>query len=188
MKGQTGVAETNARVALQQANAAATSAQISEKAFDASQRAWVGPTNAHINGKPTRGNPIEITIDYQNTGREPAQNFNWNPPDWFVPKAQDVAIETSKSRHDCMAQSSPRSGQVVYPTSGMGNKYNLTQKLEGMQVTDDIMSGKDAIFIQGCFVYTTLRKARHSYFCFFYKEGQTDANRLGICEVGQDAD
>src|ERR1035441_1728141 len=53
-----------ASAAEQQAKAMADAANISRESMIASERAWVGPRNAHSEAPPSLGNDLPIIIDY----------------------------------------------------------------------------------------------------------------------------
>jgi len=38
--------------------------------------------------------------------------------------------------------------------------------------------------VQGCVVYDTFEKTRHSAFCYFYKAGATKPEHLNLCTGG----
>jgi hypothetical protein len=61
-----------AEAAGKQAQAAIDSAKTAQENMVASQRAWVGPRNAKSVPGPELGKKLNIIIEYQNTGREPA--------------------------------------------------------------------------------------------------------------------
>ena len=74
--GKQATASEKAAEATTRAAAAATrQSENSDRAMIQAQRAWLGPRNATFSAEPKIGEFIDVTIEYQNTGREPALNF-----------------------------------------------------------------------------------------------------------------
>jgi hypothetical protein len=173
-----------------QAQAAIRQAENSERALIASQRAWVGPLNASISsGEPKPGAPVEFTIQYQNSGHDPATDFSYflNP---FLATQADIASGRDnpmiKNFMDaCKITKKWDSGSVVYPTA---TGYVAAAKTGPDFVDAEVVSGTKTIIVEGCFLYRTFKQPRHSYFCYFYKQGMTKAQNLNICHAGHDAD
>ncbi|HUL42006.1 MAG TPA: hypothetical protein VLV32_08915 [Burkholderiales bacterium] len=115
------------------ANSSAKLPSVSEKAFTSGQRARLGPTNASMSAEPTKGKPVEIIVQIQNTGREPAQNFSWNSPDWFVSAERNIETRTLDYKRSCTKIPSARAGQVIYANV---NGYRLSFKLDGLLVNE----------------------------------------------------
>lgn len=78
-------------------------------------------------------------------------------------------------------------GSVIYPSTGFST-YNLNLKSKDDLVDDSVTKGDKLIVVQGCFLYRSFDVARHSYFCYFYKQGQSKIQNLNICASGQYAD
>ena len=179
-------------VSERQAEAAAKQADISQRVFIASQRAWVGPLNAKLSAEPKLAEPLEIIVAYQNTGREPAHNFTYDIDSFAATpeedNAGDVSRRTSDFLNECRNKSQARPGQVVYPSAGFAGGYSLIYRPNEIEVDDAIIAGEKVVVMQGCFVYQTLQKLHRSYFCFFYKAGFTKIRSMNICTVGHHAD
>ena len=159
-------------------------------------RAWVGPTNASMNIKPSKSQPVEISIEYQNTGKEPAISFMHTvelstvPSKSFFPQISDDSNDDVGKGYGWVLScdhSKERAGPVVYPTSGT-NSYKLNATLDQELIDDSVISGNKIILFQGCFAYKTTSKIHHSLFCYYYKSGVTNIASLDICPSGQVAD
>jgi len=50
--------------------------------------------------------------------------------------------------------------EAVYPTTGF-NSYTLAGTVAASSITDAVVSGRQVIIIQGCFVYITANQAHH---------------------------
>jgi hypothetical protein len=206
---QTGqLIEANAKLAqaaTDQATAAAKQAEATDKEATAmgentnishenmilAQRAWVGPSNAAFLTEPTVGKPLEIVINYQNSGREPALDFVYFGEPFPATTAEDnsgvAALKISQYLEACKAIRETRVGSVVYPSTGFSS-YTLNAKTKDDFVDEAIAKGDKMIFFQGCFLYKTFDAPRHSYFCYFYKQGQSKSQNLNICAGGHYAD
>jgi len=66
---------SQAEAARIQADALIKQVETSTKAMESAQRAWVGAENISLTSAPALGEPIDIWIHYQNSGREPATGF-----------------------------------------------------------------------------------------------------------------
>jgi hypothetical protein len=186
-----------AKGALDQASAAKTQAETAKVQADsardaviASDRAWVGPNGATMDGVPAKGTDIKLHINYQNTGREPGRGFV-PKVDPFIATAAELTNGTAAFRIagnlDTCRLSKPVTGtQVVYPTSGFSsNSQNVTIDKSG--IDDQLISGASMIFVVGCFSYETFGQPHYSAFCFYYKNGFTPLPNLNFCAGGSDA-
>jgi hypothetical protein len=78
--------------------------------------------------------PIELAIDYANTGREPALDFSYTV-DTFLSSAAEEKRGTSFARvslalSECRSKEDLSGGQVVFPSTGF-SAYNLTVSPSG---------------------------------------------------------
>ncbi|MGD0027296.1 MAG: hypothetical protein ABSC37_22220 [Xanthobacteraceae bacterium] len=166
-------------------------------ALIASSRAWVGPLTTTVNAiQKDKG--IEGTVQYQNTGREPASDFLSS----FFSKVYSIdewdngtaAKEITSAAASCLTISNlPRGLQVIYPNTGFSAYQIHFDTGQGdvpnkIIVTDDMISGKSIFKLQGCFTYKSIREFHHSAFCYFYKANVTTLPNLSICNFGNDAD
>lgn len=186
-------ASQSAVAAKEQAEAMTKQAETSAQAIIGSQRAWVGPTNATFGAEPAIGKPIEVTIQYQNTGREPALAFRYFS-DLFpatIKEQTDGTVEKTLSDYlnACREMKEWSGGSVIYPISGtFGGGYNLNIKSKDDFVDEPMTKGDTLAILRGCFAYRSVGMPHHSYFCFFYKQGQTKIQNLSICPTGHYAD
>jgi hypothetical protein len=72
------------------AYAATKQSENSDKTLVQTQRAWVGPINASIASEPAIGKPVEITIQYQNSGRELALGFIYSVEPYLCTPAEEA--------------------------------------------------------------------------------------------------
>lgn len=176
-----------------QASASAKSAQISERAFVAAQRAWVGPSGVKIDGPIEAGKDISITFNVFNSGREPAKNFTSTITTFAatdeVQWRGELKRYVESSVENCLKTKSQRRSQVIYPTAGFGaGGFTYTEKIPKEWIDADFISGRKTLGVQGCLTYETFGKTRHSVFCYFYRHGKTSPDNLAYCSNGTDAD
>jgi hypothetical protein len=188
---QAAAAVKQAEATDKQANALVQSADVSREGMILAQRAWVGPNNAAFTAEPAIGAPIDITVSYQNTGRQPALQFLTSADviptteeedrNGKFPQRLSLYLERCKNTNEWPG------GSVAYPSTGFST-YNFSLKTKDDFVDEAITKGDKLVVLQGCFLYRTFEAARHSYFCYFYKKGQTKIQNLNICTSGHYAD
>lgn len=167
---------------------------VTENTLELTERAWVGPSAAKIAAIPQINKEVKISITVNNTGREPATDFT----EYMKPTIAMAAEVSEKTTNDkinyyistCFNAHVIRHHQVIYPTVGLGGGgFTFSKTVDKELVDSDVVSGADIIVVQGCLVYTTFNKERHSAYCFFYRANVTpDVNNLNLCAGGSDAD
>lgn len=163
----------------QQAAAANESAKTTRDAYVASQRAWVGPSNAKIDGEIAIGKALKIVVDYLNTGREPALNFIYTI-DALTSTLDDEKNGITMAKINaaftaCRESQVINGGSVVFPSTGGINPSGqaVTITTNDSFVDQDIVDGNNIAVVDGCFVYKSIGIVRHSYFCYFYRAKQS---------------
>ncbi len=173
------------------AEAATKQSENSDKALVQAQRAWVGPQNANIATEPTIGKPVEITIQYQNSGHEPALGFVFSVEPFLFTPAEEangtVGTKILNYMNACKNTKHWLGGSVIYPSIGF-SAYSLNTKTNDDFIDENFTKDERSMIVQGCFLYRTFDLPRHSYFCYFYKQGYTKPQNLNICVSGHDAD
>jgi hypothetical protein len=166
--------------------------------LEAAQRAWVGPSDAHLDGKftpegkLTKGADVDVVISYLNTGREPARSFSAGI-DEFITTTEDNGREDAAKRigddlQACLAIDSVAATEVIYPATGFSGGSERRVAIHGTDVDDDLTNGGKVITVYGCFTYLTFEKVRHSAFCFYYEAPKIKPVHLGYCPSGSYAD
>ncbi len=183
-----------AEAANKQASAAAENAKTAHDSYIASQRAWVGPTNAKIDGEIAVSKPLSIVIDYLNTGREPALNFMVTA-NAFVSSTDEESRGVTMARVNadfkgCRDAQVNSGGTVVFPSTGgiTPSGQSLTISKPDTFIDQDIIDGNNTIVVDGCFLYKSIGITRHSYFCYFYRSKLSKVANLSICINGNGAD
>jgi hypothetical protein len=187
--------ETNRQLAEaggKQAQAAADSAKTAQDNMVASQRAWVGPRNAKSATGPELEKPLDIVIEYQNTGREPALETVVDSDVFVATSEEDNSGLVSKKVDDfisrCKIKWMPTQKGVVFPSGNTGSAYELTKTLDAEDIDQDVLDGAKSIIIDGCFVYKSAGGIHRSSFCYFFTAKKTKPTNWRICAVGNDAD
>ena len=174
----------------QAAHAAFQQYESAEKSLTLSQRAWVGPQNILFSSEPEIGKPLEAVVQYQNSGRTPALNFFYRVNFSSVSNYDELRTtdppELKSFMTDCGNSKDWTGGSVVYPSSFAN--YSMTARAPDSFVDKAVATGEKVVVVQGCFLYHTMDIPRHSYFCFYYKHGDSKIQNLNICPSGHDAD
>lgn len=173
------------------ATAAQQSADIANKNLVATQRAWVGPTDATLI-KSQDETLIKGTVSYVNSGREPAKmngdgtEYIYSRDDWNSGRAS-VSIE--ERQNACLAANKIDGARFAWPTTGF-NSY-LIHFPEGqipqngvLVWTKDIDDGSSIVALQGCILYEAFSQLHHTAFCYFYDSKTSDIAHLSICNTG----
>jgi hypothetical protein len=201
---QTGrLIESNAQLAIaaaKQANSAEKQAiamsdyaQATRDNIKAAQRAWVGPRNLKSDKAPVLNQPLNVILEYQNTGRDPATDAVKDIDVFTGTDADDKSGLIPNKINDfissCKIMWKPLSANVVYPSGGwLGTPYELTKVVDGQLIDEEIVAGTKNIYATGCIVYKTFESIHRSWFCFFYKNGKVKPENWAICEIGNGAD
>lgn len=181
-------AKVSAAASKAAAEAAATNNALEKAAEVANFRAWVGPNQSSLDAPIVKGKADGVTINYQNTGREPAQGFLYGMDLWTGTGVDQKSLSRQdRDVQDCMSKAPTIGTEVVYPTTGFSS-YTITGKVPASSITDAVISGRDIIIIQGCFIYITANQTHHSAFCVFYRSGFSNPKQLNICNRGNYAD
>jgi hypothetical protein len=149
----------------------------------------LAPRNIKMDIAPVLNQSIEVVLEYQNTGRDPA-----------VETIKDIDIFTATVEEDqsgaltrkvdafiskCKIMWQPQAVTVVYPSTGLGVGYAVTRMIDGELIDEEVIAGTKAIFATGCFVYKTLGSIHRSWFCHFYRNGKTKPANWGNLRNGE---
>jgi hypothetical protein len=171
--------------------------------IEATERPWIGPNGARIEGTLETGKRISTTVPYQNTGRQPSPLLITTSPKLFTREqfekiTGDVTMWIFAKQQSCMATAVPwnfLNTRVAYPTIGFSTYLLHVDSDDASLVprdrflaTDKFMSGDEIFVFVGCFVYGTTETPHHSSFCFFYDHKVSDIHSLPYCLTGQRAD
>ena len=189
--GFSGLGAYYARLSEKDARDSAKEARQSNDMNAESGRAWLGPGDASMDKSPVIGDPINIVITYENTGREPARALARYAVTDIVEaqaaKGESVSSILENRLSACLKTTFLDGGQVAWPTSPPSN-YNLTARVESSPIENGIRSGTKALALTGCFAYITAGKLRHTAYCFYFEPGISKFDHMNICQGGNYAD
>lgn len=129
-------------------------------------RAWVGPVLMRLSKKPAIGKPLRFFLEYQNTGRQPAQDVFYEPDSYAYSKEMAVVIaaRTERNVEECKSRHPNRGQLTIFPGKQTFTPYQI--KKSSNLITRAVTSGSDLVLISGCFVYRTLDEVHRTAFCF----------------------
>jgi hypothetical protein len=177
--------------------AALDSAKVAHESYVASQRAWIGPIDAHMTA-PVAVGPLKVGVTYGNTGREPSPTIGVLIPkifsyaDWNNGVAV-TAIEAIKN--ECLRTPINETiARITFPTTGFAS-FNISydgtpqniRDVNKIAVTNGVVSGQEIAVIQGCFAYRTVNEVHRTAFCYNYQARVSDPGHLTFCNFGQAA-
>jgi hypothetical protein len=192
-----------------QAGIMQTLADISAKQLTATQlesRAWVGPLNVSIQpsetGQPPTlevGKGIPVSVQYINTGKEPATDFALSHSDNIFTidqwKSDEIAASVKRWERECLAAPLPGIvGSVVFPTTNPYNSFSYSTTQEDREaaagkwpVTSGLLSGDEVFVVLGCMMYKSAGTVHHTSFCNFYQAKASKLTAFSVCTIGNDA-
>jgi hypothetical protein len=181
-----------AEAAEKQAIAMGDYAKATRDSVVASQRAWVGPRNIKIDKPPVLNESLKLTLEYQNTGRDPATETIKDIDVFTATEQEEMSGAVTTRINDfisaCKIMWKPQSANVVYPSTGLGAGYTLTKVMDGKMIDEEVVAGTKNIYASGCFVYKTFETIHRSWFCYYFKSGKVEPTSWAICETGNNAD
>jgi hypothetical protein len=174
------------------AAAAASVAEAADHSVMAVHRAWIAPRLAYLLAEPVVGKPLEMRIEYRNTGYEPADGVIGEFKALAIPPSElgEGSKARSKTRafaEQCLGSGQWSGGSVVYPTFDSVRAYVVGFQLPDDLVDDDVARGEKLIVVQYCFRYRTFDIPRHSLVCYSYRKGVSPRYGLDLCDFEQRA-
>jgi len=156
----------------------------------ASNRAWLAATGDAVEGQINDDKDLTVKVYYSNVGKGPALKVNQflfagttsNPTSEFegVSAGRNATCDGLKPREE---------RTVVFPSAQHNGWINTTLD-RAKFVTPAVKANKAAIYVQGCFVYETMRQNHWTWFCHvIYRNGSfAMQNSTGLCSDGNGAD
>ncbi|HEX3342791.1 MAG TPA: hypothetical protein VGK96_21470 [Candidatus Sulfotelmatobacter sp.] len=163
-----------------------------QRALNANQRAWVGPRSAGSDKLPMVGQEFSVTVDYENTGREPATNLVLSGDVFAIPINTTTSEEREAKiiayRNRCFTTNVQNGAGVVFPTNASAPPRTFGMDKDNRFTDNDIVSGQKFIVAMTCFAYKTVGMVHHTSYCVYYQAGKTPFQSWNSCRVGIDAD
>jgi hypothetical protein len=162
------------------------------------QRAWVAPIHAELDwqhGPFAIGSRLNTIVHYGNLGKEPATWFvgMQKPKVFLSPPNNELQSWSTTFTPDriegiCSKVSSSKEGVVVYPSGP--RDYDFGSSTDELPITADIITGKQILYIEGCFAYRTVGVEHKSQYCFMLvpKPGDLKDWKFADCIRGNSAD
>lgn len=159
-------------------------------------RAWIAPRSVYLNRPLEMGKPVSYRLTYDNTGKSPALDINQSDRITFVSSSvfADMNQETVEAAMNTIPECNvptPASGKrAAFPFGE--EEYKVIPLVVDPLVNEDVLSGKLAVVIEGCFTYRTFDEVHHTSYCFVF--GQRDGKpfpvdaQATICPVRNRAD
>jgi hypothetical protein len=193
--------EANRRLAdaaARQAEASVAAAKTPQDSLIASQRAWVGPTDANMVA-PVASAPLQVTVLYGNSGRQPAPTLALMFPKIYSLEEWNngtAITDIEKWKTECLQlPMNDQNARITFPTTGFNSfviRYDGTQQnirdVQKLSISSELVVGKGIAAFKGCFVYRTSGQIHRTSFCYFYQAKVSDVAHLNYCTVGQAAD
>jgi hypothetical protein len=149
-----------------------------------SRRAWLSPIDLGIKGilgAEDNQNYLQLSVDYQNTGREPALNVAFYASaklfDAASPKRLGDALNTLtafdipllEENNECNNLLPLVSGATAYPSTAA--RYQVSSNIfpgkwsTTYEMTAWLIENEKILYVNGCFSYTTIEQTHYSKFC-----------------------
>jgi hypothetical protein len=143
-----------------------------------------------LNHKPVAGEGIRFLLDYQNTGRQAAQDIDYYMDSYTADAAKpaEIAGRAKQNISRCKTLNPTDDRMTLFPGGGTFEPYLVSQ-----QFATAVASASDTIFVDGCFVYRTLGQVHRTAFCFKYapeiaREDAKGRPVIDLCTHGHYAD
>jgi hypothetical protein len=158
---------------------------IAHDALVASNRAWLGPIDAILNGPIQTGQQIKVLIVFENTGKEPALDVS-NIAGGGITMPFSAAEAAQQQRtgpfggvpFNACAQVAPQDGYpAIFPTATRHMQADIQQTF----IADEaILNGSRTFFVHGCAAYRTMGEIHTSEYCFWLGPRVDPKNGLRI--------
>jgi hypothetical protein len=184
-------AELSARTSEKTANAATTSAETVREEYVANQRAWIAPMGMVLAEPVEKDKPIEFTLTYPNTGKEPARNVaHISASRGTVPPTAGHSWTEIKGGPGemCDEISSEKGMPSVYPSATTTYFYTSNTSFNA---DNGYLQGNTVLIVKGCFRYLTFGTIHQSAYCYYLRPAPGEAREkwlFGACADGHRGD
>jgi hypothetical protein len=165
-------------------------------------RAWVAPRSAYLRRAFVLNDHPVFRVTYDNIGKQPALNTET----WWRVSIVDANLlvrsltepnlaESAFGRNPaCDGRTTRKGAEIIWPSQKPETYSNsYVEKPDDPIITQEVMDGRGAVVVQGCFLYETLHEIHKSAYCFWFRQVPppymlTTATGAIICPTGNDAD
>jgi hypothetical protein len=140
-----------------------------KQTLEANNRAWIAPSGALLNTRPTTNlvleQPIEPTLLYRNSGQSPALNLGSAMEVILADSPEGTfTIEPSK-----ICDGVAPGGSALFPSA---TSITISFPADNPKIVfnDAIQDTKKVVMWRGCFRYETYGKPRKTEFCFWLRK------------------
>jgi hypothetical protein len=163
--------------------------EMQTQTFEAN-RAWIAPLIVSLNTTGKVGDTITPGIGYENVGKGPALQMNWQFDDGYVdyPPSGDgrkLQIPVNKT---CENLRPDPAGVVEFPFSGLPDSHKTMHVKYGspiQKIDTAWMENKHWYFVQGCAAYSTMQRTGFTRFCFALEVQRTASGGPRINSDGE---
>jgi len=139
-------------------------------ALNASERAWVSAIDVNLQSLPIENQPIRMSAQLSNSGKDPALDVNYVIPveQGMIdkPAGSDFTKVTFGENSTCAKYGPIKTGGVIPP-----NMTNIRTSDSGrgdvpIYATPEFMRGEKLYWVMGCVAYRTVEEVHHTAYCF----------------------
>jgi hypothetical protein len=174
------------------ADAAKKSAEIATQTLIASQRAWISPSPQLV-GDVKAGVPINIQLNMQNVGKDPAIGVSHNGmamvfdmPEQigYAPEIWDPGFEEA-IRLGCDLAVPFKGRPTVFPEA----KISIPIRWDDQKTIQGLIERKQILVVYGCVGYITMGEHHFTPYCFYLTadENTPPVFHFGSAPIGNDA-
>jgi hypothetical protein len=175
------------------------------KATVEANRAWVAPRSVYLRRTLVLNDHPGFRVAYDNIGREPALHTNlW----WRViivdadvlmrsltqSELREKAFDIAGENPACAGHTISKGAEIIWP-SQQPETYSASyiEQANDPIITQDVIDGRAAVVVEGCFFYETFHEVHHSAFCFWLRQVPpsnmlTTTTAGVICPLGNGAE
>ncbi len=165
---------------------------ITSETLKRSQRAWVSPVRAEIDGDIS--SPLLVRIAFKNTGKEVAMNMVHLRDGYDFPVTPDAAgtpyIDLQNTPWPdnklCEADiSTYKFGRPIYPEVGYSDFKYLFPDKDDPKI-GELRNKTLSIIVYGCFIYKSFDEWRHSPYCLYlqhYRDRPVEESTFEFCPI-----
>jgi hypothetical protein len=162
-------------------------------------QAWIAPRTAYLQRLLTLSDLPSFKVSYDNIGKQPALDTQmWARvelagADLLIGSFSKPELAESVIGQNPTCDRALQRGQVIWPSSSKVEAYSdlsIDDPTQQPPITQAVLDGKDALVIQGCFIYKTFDEVHKSSFCYWFRQVPpaiiATTTSAFICPIGND--